>query len=390
MGFALLANSIGAGTTGAIDTTGATFIVATVAAASGVTPVVSDNKSNTPWVHCNVALASSGSPNSWTFYINPTSVGSGHTFSATGSESTIAVQAYSGGAAYPDVLDDETKNSAFLVSSLNYPSALTPSQVNCLLVAAVTFEDGSTPTIDSSFNRSDFLNRVGGVNKSLGMAYQIQTTATARNPTWSWAVSNANAAAVLAVFRAVASTPANVARYANGGDAVASSEFSSSYPAISCNNGSRTGDVWGGGGGWNSGSTISTGVNEEWVQITFAESFTIDTVKVYTLQDSFGSPSEPDDVMTFGSYGVTSFAVQTWNGSSWDTQASVTGNNLVKRTITFAPVATTKVRVLCREAADSAYARLVEIEAFQAAATGFPVPLFLKPTSQQLNTLLRM
>ncbi|MFO1281188.1 MAG: hypothetical protein U1F51_01760 [Burkholderiales bacterium] len=67
--------------------------------------------------------------------------------------------------------------------------------------------------------------------------------------------------------------------------------------------------------------------------------------------------------MTFSLYGITGFQVQTWNGSTWVTQATVSGNNLVKRTVTFGAVATDRIRINVTSALAS-YARIVEIQAW--------------------------
>jgi hypothetical protein len=69
--------------------------------------------------------------------------------------------------------------------------------------------------------------------------------------------------------------------------------------------------------------------------------------------------------MTFTKYGVTSFQVQGWNGSTWVTLASVTGNNLVKRTVTLAaPYTTDRIRVVVNGTADRTWSRVAEIEAW--------------------------
>ncbi len=99
------------------------------------------------------------------------------------------------------------------------------------------------------------------------------------------------------------------------------------------------------------------------MQINFSGSKTIDRVVVYTLQDDFANPVEPTDTQTFSLYGITAFNVQTWNGSAWVTQATVTGNNLVKRTVTFNAVATARIRVNVTNALAS-YSRITEIEAW--------------------------
>jgi hypothetical protein len=49
--------------------------------------------------------------------------------------------------------------------------------------------------------------------------------------------------------------------------------------------------------------------------------------------DNWQSPATPTDSMTFSQYGIVDFAVQGWDGAQWVTLGSVTGNNLVKRTI---------------------------------------------------------
>ncbi len=72
------------------------------------------------------------------------------------------------------------------------------------------------------------------------------------------------------------------------------------------------------------------------MQINFSGSKTIDHVIVYSVQDNFTSPVDPPNTLTFSQYGVTDFQVQGWNGSAWVTLGSVSGNNLVKRTVNFA------------------------------------------------------
>ena len=84
---------------------------------------------------------------------------------------------------------------------------------------------------------------------------------------------------------------------------------------------------------------------------------------MYTLGDSYGAPVEPGDSQTFSLFGILDFTVQVWNGSTWSTVATITGNNLVKRTITFAAVSTDRVRVTVTNALFG-YSRIVELEAW--------------------------
>ena len=152
----------------------------------------------------------------------------------------------------------------------------------------------------------------------------------------------------------------NVALASNGGVASVSSTYSSGYPASSLNNNNRAGTGWGSGGGWNDGTY---GAYPDTAEIDFSGSKTIDRVVVYTLQDNFANPGEPSDTQTFSLYGVTGFTVQARVGSKWTTLATVTGNNLVKRTVTFAPTTTSRIRVRVNGSVDG-YSRLTEIEAW--------------------------
>ncbi len=57
-------------------------------------------------------------------------------------------------------------------------------------------------------------------------------------------------------------------------------------------------------------------------------------------------PQETDTYATASSFDTSKYTVQTWNGTAWVTQATVTGNKNVIRHVTFAPVSTTKVRII--------------------------------------------
>jgi hypothetical protein len=158
-------------------------------------------------------------------------------------------------------------------------------------------------------------------------------------------------------------TQINVASASNGGVASASSTYTQpgySFPATAINNNDRAGINWGYGGGW---VDSTANAYPDWVEIDFNGSKTIDHVIVYTIQDNYGSPVEPTDSMTFSLYGITDFSVQGWNGSAWVTLGSVSGNNLVKRTVNFTAFTTTKIRVNVTNAL-ATYSRITEVEAW--------------------------
>ncbi len=109
----------------------------------------------------------------------------------------------------------------------------------------------------------------------------------------------------------------------------------------------------------------------DWIEINFNGSKTISEIDVVTQQDDPGNPVEPTLTQMFSLYGITAFDVQYWNGSAWVTVpgGSVVGNNKVWRQFTFAPITTTKIRVVVNGGADNAYSRVVEVEAWGSQST---------------------
>jgi hypothetical protein len=172
--------------------------------------------------------------------------------------------------------------------------------------------------------------------------------------------SNHSRLVEIEAWTATAATRANFALVSAGATASASSTGGAEFGVGSLVDGDRLGVGWGSGGGW---KDATANAYPDWVQIDFSAGRTIDEVVVYSLQDSPASPVEPGDGMTFASFGAVDFTVEGWTGSAWVTLASVTGNNLVKRPVQFAPFATARLRVNVL-ATPSNHSRLVEIEAW--------------------------
>jgi Tfp pilus tip-associated adhesin PilY1 len=158
----------------------------------------------------------------------------------------------------------------------------------------------------------------------------------------------------------------NVALASNGGVATASSYYNSGYGPGGAINGDESGANWGNGGGWNN---ANYGNFPEWLQVNFNGPQSITQAIVYSVQDQYWAPSQPTDTMTFNNYGLVNFAVQGWDGSTWVTLGTVSGNNLVKRTVNFSAFTTDRVRVLVTAAADG-YSRMTELEVFGIAVAG--------------------
>ena len=60
---------------------------------------------------------------------------------------------------------------------------------------------------------------------------------------------------------------------------------------------------------------------------------------------------------------ITAFTVQGWNGSAWVNLGSVSGNNLVKRTVNFSAYTTDRIRIRVT-ASLAGYSRITEVEAW--------------------------
>jgi hypothetical protein len=152
----------------------------------------------------------------------------------------------------------------------------------------------------------------------------------------------------------------NFALAANGGVATASSTNGPGFLPSTVIDNRRSGAGWGAGGGWND---ATSGTFPDWIEIDFNGVKTIDRAVVYSVQDDYLNPVEPTDSMTFALRGIRDFTVQGFNGSSWVTLATVTGNNLVKRSVTFVPFATSRLRINITNALAS-WSRITEVEAW--------------------------
>src|SRR6266550_7526971 len=205
-------------------------------------------------------------------------------------------------------------------------------------------------------------------------ALPFSTTIYALNPSGDdfWAFDPASST----VHHFATSVSSNVALASAGAVASASSSYSAGYPASAINNSERAGLNPGNGGYWNDATPNAL---PDWVQIIFSGAKTVDHVVVYSLQDNYLNPVDPNDTQTFTLYGITGFIVQGWDGAAWVTLATVSGNNLVKRSVTFAAYTTDRIRINITGAVDS-WSRLTEVEAWGTATNGLP------PTSTTLTS----
>lgn len=185
-------------TTSGINTTGADLIVVAIA-----------YYTNTGSEVCTITDSVGGNSNSWTTltahaasdgtsgqiaYTVPTHVGSGHTFTCDSGGPlvypAIAVTAWSGAAGSPPKDQSSSAESSMDVTSIQ-PGSITPLQMNELLVTAVSHvETSSSVTIDNGFTISDDQHAVGGMSFGIAMAYIVETSIVAENPTWTAVASH--------------------------------------------------------------------------------------------------------------------------------------------------------------------------------------------------------
>ncbi len=203
MAIAFMANSIvgsSAGatvTSGAINTTGATLLVVSVAIY------------NTTPTSGMLADGGVGGTNTWnqltdnadSFYplhqrlfysVSPTKTGASHTVTFNPAAGTvypcISFYAFSG-TALSSVFDAESganSGSSTVLTTLQATGTVTPAGNGELLVTGLTGNYFGTPTCDSGFNGTEVSVNSTANNVALATAYQIQTTATGRRPTWTF------------------------------------------------------------------------------------------------------------------------------------------------------------------------------------------------------------
>jgi hypothetical protein len=180
-------------TTSGINTTGATLLLAAVSSYTGLA-AVTDSLGNIWQTSKNTTVAAS----LVVYYCANPKTGASHTFTATclsgASSPAIAVQAFGG---VDTLLAQPTLVSGSGVTSIQ-GAIVTPIFPNCFVVSAVSHFQTAT-TINMSF-AAETVNGSSGSCCAVGLAYLIQTTATAENPTWSWTGSSGSASTINIVF----------------------------------------------------------------------------------------------------------------------------------------------------------------------------------------------
>jgi hypothetical protein len=208
----------GTGSTSAIDTTGASLLVAasgflSSGASATALPTIADSQGNiwVPYVvRGQVTAANTGAIVIYLCF-NPTTNAS-HTFSATNGFSSIAVGAYSGADVnFP--FGVWNSNAHATTTSLGTGS-ITPPTDNCLVIAALGYRQTTSVSIDSGFTIREQKAFIAGTSIGVVLADLIQTSAAAENPTFSWSGSSSFASTGIMCVRQSTSLNVNAGGYA--------------------------------------------------------------------------------------------------------------------------------------------------------------------------------
>jgi hypothetical protein len=165
----------------------------------------------------------------------------------------------------------------------------------------------------------------------------------------------------------------NYALASHGGIASASSS-NPGYAPTGATDDDRKGLNFGKDGYWSS----NTAAFPQWLEVDFKGEKTITEISLFTVQDDYTSPAEPNPTMEFTKYGLTDFDVEYW--SKWTglppplheaglwvpfPGGSVRGNKLVWKRFDFStsPITTLKIRIKCLGSKDN-FSRIAELEAW--------------------------
>lgn len=221
MAIALLVSTNGTGnsascTTSAIDTTGASLLIAFIAKRENA-GTMSDSKGNT-WNALTASTVTGSTEGIFYYASGSITVGTGHTFTFAGANTfpRVLVSAWSGVHGTPF---DQQNGAANASTNSLATGSITPSEDNELVVAGCAYADTTTISVNASMTIMD----QGIFNSGSGFwggahAYIVQTSAGAINPTFSF--TNAGQTAVrIASFKAAAAGGSNtsVKRLIGGG-----------------------------------------------------------------------------------------------------------------------------------------------------------------------------
>ncbi len=190
-------------TTNAVDSSGSDFLVIGLSYQPTSGATISDSKVGNTW-NSLTRYISSNNEASRLYWCVPVSVGSGHTFTATGTAffPGISAMGYSG-VDQSSPFDVENGNAPASAVASFQTGSVTPSNAGSLIVSTLNmYNTVASVTIDLSFTIETSVSGSGGVSYGNAMADLIQGAASALNPTWADSSFDL-AATAIAVFNPV-------------------------------------------------------------------------------------------------------------------------------------------------------------------------------------------
>lgn len=189
--------SSGGTSTITLNTTGADFLVAVVAAVRSIYfPSLSDNYGNT-WTKLIGEQAGTNETYAGLYYVQNPTVGSDHVITlGSDAYNTVDVLAFSG-MATASVADQNNYATAGETTSVPTGS-ITPSENGCLIIAGLgsSIAGNTAPTINDSFTVDYAASSNSSNYADIGAAYLVQATAAAIDPTWTLASAGGSTASV--------------------------------------------------------------------------------------------------------------------------------------------------------------------------------------------------
>ena len=196
-------------TSSAINTTGASLLIVVASNFSSDLYSPTDSKGNT--YTSLTRVASVGNTARIWYCANPT-VGSGHTFTLT-RVNDLAFGISGCAAAFSGVATTspfDVENGTATYGASGVTGSVTPSNDNELILAGVGFWTGGTPAVMSINSSMSITDQVvdSNANSTSGsaLAYFVQGTAAAINPTWTSTVNPTVLNAFIASFKAAAAS----------------------------------------------------------------------------------------------------------------------------------------------------------------------------------------
>lgn len=178
-----------------LNCTGANFAVIAISIWNGGSENAPTDSSLNPWTLLGTWLsidASNGDLLGVYYSVNPT-VTSSQTFQTTDYIPTLAAACFSNVATSTPL--DKTAQAKLDTGSDTaiQPGSITPTANGELIISAFSFAHASSSTtVNSSLTRLNTLNALYATTPGLSLAYYVQPTAAAINPTWTAGTTQTN------------------------------------------------------------------------------------------------------------------------------------------------------------------------------------------------------